>query len=300
MSKWTNTYNLPEPLAQAAMRDEHVRTGDYSISETCNPTQLAVLRRRYEDKITRDVSDMLWIILGKGIHFVIEKFKGGKHQLLEHHMKFTVAMGKDSKTVSGTLDYFDTKKLEIHDWKVTGIYKVVKGNMADWKKQLNRYRLACIRTGLPAAKKLINQCIIRDWMKRDIVKPDYPKVPFVPISQEIEPLEDVEFQLALDVAALETGKTLSDEVLAIQFPCSQEDRWAKPDVFAVCKTEGRAVPKGVHYDRQAALDMHAEKGDGYHVEHRPGENTRCESYCEVRPFCKQYESMPRKFERIAG
>lgn len=298
--KWTNIYNLPEPLAQAAMRDEHVRTGDWSISETCGPTQLAVLRRRYEDRIVRDVSDMLWIILGKGIHFVIEKFKGGKHQLLEHHMKWSVAIGKAAVTVSGTLDYFDTQKGAIHDWKVTGLYKVVKGTTADWAKQLNRYRLAAKKTGLPAANTLINQCIIRDWMKRDIVKQDYPKVPFVPIKQVAQPYKDIEEELVKDLIALENAKILDDESVALQFPCSQEDRWAKSDTFCVCKTEGRAVPKGVHYERQAALDMHAEKGKGYHVEHRPGMNTRCEDYCDVRPFCKQYESMPRKFERIAG
>ena len=68
--------------------------------------------------------------------------------------------------------------------------------------------------------------------------------------------------------------------------CSNEERWAKPDVWAVMKP-----------GRKSALKLLNEKPDGAtiasyggtHAEHRPAESIRCEDYCIVSEFCEQFK-----------
>ena len=43
-------------------------------------------------------------------------------------------------------------------------------------------------------------------------------------------------------------------------------------------------------DARNWLHENSHKG-GDEIVHRPGENTRCDTYCDVKGFCQQYKSM---------
>jgi hypothetical protein len=69
--------------------------------------------------------------------------------------------------------------------------------------------------------------------------------------------------------------------------CTPEEMWEKPTSYAV-KKEGGVRAKSVHETRELAEKALPPKG--YFIEVREGERTRCEKYCQVSPFCKQYQT----------
>jgi hypothetical protein len=71
--------------------------------------------------------------------------------------------------------------------------------------------------------------------------------------------------------------------------CTDEDRWSKPDQWAVMKTGRKSAVR--LYDSQEDADRDAfALGAKHYVEYRPGENVRCKRYCNVAQFCEQKKS----------
>ena len=64
--------------------------------------------------------------------------------------------------------------------------------------------------------------------------------------------------------------------------------WEKPTRYAV-KKKGGVRAKSVHDTEEDAQHILNQMGKDYFIEIRQGERTRCESYCQVAPFCKQYK-----------
>ena len=76
-------------------------------------------------------------------------------------------------------------------------------------------------------------------------------------------------------------KSGMDEII---FPCTDDERWAKPPVYAV-KNEGNKRANRL-FDMEKPAQEYAEANKMI-VEYRPGEQTRCMRYCPVLRFCKQ-------------
>ncbi len=49
-----------------------------------------------------------------------------------------------------------------------------------------------------------------------------------------------------------------------------------------------SAARAVLDNEEDAIAMQAELGKDYMVEHRPGERTRCEKFCQVNTYCQQY------------
>jgi hypothetical protein len=93
--KFTNNANLPEGIVRAIIEDEYtIGNADYSHSKLAVPPQMARLMSIYSDEITVDVSDEIWKLLGKSVHYILEKAnkpKVNKHTDLLLNLKFTFA-----------------------------------------------------------------------------------------------------------------------------------------------------------------------------------------------------------------
>ena len=62
--------------------------------------------------------------------------------------------------------------------------------------------------------------------------------------------------------------------------CSPEERWVRPDIFAVFKPGGKRAVR--LFDSEAeALAFAENSGGGLYVQKRPGSSIRCEVYCPV-------------------
>ena len=67
--------------------------------------------------------------------------------------------------------------------------------------------------------------------------------------------------------------------------CTAEERWAKPDTYAVMKKGRKSALRLLPTEEKAKEYI----GDqNLSIEFRKGVSTRCEGYCEVSQFCKQY------------
>jgi hypothetical protein len=63
--------------------------------------------------------------------------------------------------------------------------------------------------------------------------------------------------------------------------------WEKPTIYAVRK-KGNVRAKSLHESEVEANDVVNKLGKDYEVEVRPGERTRCSSFCSVNAYCAQW------------
>jgi hypothetical protein len=77
--------------------------------------------------------------------------------------------------------------------------------------------------------------------------------------------------------------------------CTAEEMWEKKTSYAL-KKDGNVRAKSVHETQEAAEEAlvkalgTAKKNEGFSIEIRQGERTRCKSYCQVSSFCNQYQN----------
>jgi hypothetical protein len=80
---------------------------------------------------------------------------------------------------------------------------------------------------------------------------------------------------------------------ALELPlCTGEERWAKPDVYAVMKAGRKSAVKLCTTEDEALTLACSDKN--FYVVYRPGMSVRCEAYCSCLPFCSQGQSLIKK------
>ena len=71
--------------------------------------------------------------------------------------------------------------------------------------------------------------------------------------------------------------------------CTPQEMWEKPPVWAVIKVGGVRA-KSLHDTSSMAAIALEEAGQGYEIQERKGDRTRCKDYCLVNKWCKQYKT----------
>jgi hypothetical protein len=269
----------PDALYRLCTTDAKTRRAKYSVTELIQPPQMLALKRRHEHEMVIDPADMLWRLFGKLLHGKLEAVAGSE-SLSEEGMVLEVA----GVTISGQPDLYEAET--VWDYKVTSTYAVKEGVKPEWEQQLNIYAHLFRAHGFPV-KRLRIVAILRDWSATKAKREDdYPKRQVVVMPVELwDGAKCSEFILEC-VDTHELAAKHNDDMLSDLCPCSDADRWAKPEKFAVMK---RGAKKAVKlHDTSEAAQAHAEQlGAGHTVEHRPGELVRCAEYCEAAPWCKQ-------------
>lgn len=280
---YTNNLNLPDTLYKALSNDPYKKEGNFSATELSQPRQIWALRRRYKDQIEVDVSDLLYPLLGNNVHYIFER-SGVKDALIEERF---ISEKLGLWTISGAPDLYKDKIL--WDYKVTTMWVLTSGIKPEWESQLNIYAWLLRQQGF-AVDAMKVCCIFRDWSKIQAIKnPNYAskkQVAVLPVGN-MWPDEQVE-KFCLDkIAGLLATYDLPDSHLP---ECTPDEIWRRPTKYAVMKKGNKRATK-LFDVKEIAMDCAIEKGKDYRVEKRPGENTRCEFYCELgRPsgICKQY------------
>ena len=273
---WTNERNLPAPLVSAIRNDPYKAVGDISVTALLKPPKVRALEFVHKEEITEDVSDHVWRLLGQSVHAILERADTSNH-LAEERLSADV-MGW---TVSGQVDLLDSEGV-LTDYKVTSVWSFLLGDKPDWEAQANIYRWLYKKAGFDV-KKLQIVAILRDWTSSRADDEGYPNcaihVVDIPIWDDAKVLKFVEERVALHQAALRSVAGVN---------CSDEERWARPDTWAV-KKAGAKRAKRVFKNPQEAQQMAA--AEKLEVEHRPGENVRCERFCVVSRWCAQFQAM---------
>ena len=131
--------------------------------------------------------------------------------------------------------------------------------------------------------------LIRDWSKHQVKKSkDYPEcqvsVQNVPLWPEEKTMKYIYGRVKLHQNAEDT---LSDDLPK----CTPEERWERPIKYAVMKIGRKSALRLLESQKDA--DKYIEDknlDDKHYIDVRQGESVRCESYCNVSPFCNQYQN----------
>lgn len=275
--KITNKFNLPQALVNAVSADirkpEPMRI---SCTELIDSPQIRILKMRHWDEIEQDVSELLWALLGRAVHSILEQ-SAHENCLVEE----TLTAVMDGWTVTGRPDLLDANGI-LHDWKVTSVYSFLLSEKQTWNNQVNVYANLYQRHGFEVKEAYIN-AILRDWHKSR--GGDYPERPFY--EKKVELLDNV---LVTDYIRGRLNLHWQAEHHGELDDCTTEERWARCDTWAVMKKGKKRADRvfNTEKDCNRYLENALLGGQTYTIQHRPGENIRCEKYCVVKQFCNQY------------
>ena len=280
--KLTNRNRLPDAIVAAIQNDSYTKgDADISVTELLTPPQLRALKLKHYDELEEDVSDRIWSLLGQSVHTIIERATEGLAGVVAEMTLNSKYLGWKIK---GQTDNIVLTDGELLDFKVTSAWKV-RGESPplEWVQQTNIYRrLAKKEKGIEISSIRVI-AILRDWSKNESLRnQDYPQAQVksfdIPVWSDSEADAFIEERIRLHQASEPA-------------PCSDYDIWAKPDKYAVMKRGNVRAIKLFEYADEAQ-DLAATASNLY-VEHRPGEATRCQSWCPVSRFCPQWAADPR-------
>jgi hypothetical protein len=310
----TNKQNLPAAFVKAAsaFATYEPKPNRYSVTTLQNPPQMEKLRREHWAELEEDASDRVWAVFGQLAHSVMETH-ADSGTLTEEPLQKEIA----GVTVSGRPDLYEPQAWYVNriadnqvfdsikcsteeearavaaktvgkvsvtrepskviDWKVVSVWSQIFGDRGAHEAQLNVYAWLLRSYGFEVEKIKI----LRDWSAREARQKDnYPSAAVVRENLPLWTNEEAEAYVKRRIMA---------HTAAIPEPCTDEDRWAKADTFAVMK-KGRKTAMRVLPSQEEAISWAANSGEkGLEIVHRKGEASRCENYCSVRDFCKQYK-----------
>lgn len=278
MANWTNKHGIDEAIAVAIRTDTYRMVGDISVTGLLRPPQMAALERAHENEIEQDVSDGIWRLLGRAMHHVLSEAHV-EGSLREHRLSVV----REGWTVSGAFDrWYETG--DLIDYKCTSVWSYIYGGRSEWQAQLNFYAMLAEEHGLQVNDlKIVG--IFRDWNKRNVKENDnYPTHPFGEFKIEKWPREYTE---RLMRERIQLHQNARESFTAP--PCTNDDRWARPDTWAVQKPGAKRAYRV--FNSQFKASEFAQGRSEYQVVHRKGTNIRCESYCPVVQWCDQAKQL---------
>lgn len=286
--KITNKFNLPETFLSFA-RDGKYDKGqsDISVTTLIDAPRVNILKQQRTDDIEADVSDMIWPLFGTAVHHMLESSTPKGNVTMEERLFVNV----NNWVVSGQIDHQEEHNgvIFISDYKVTSVWSVIYGK-EDWVRQLNCYaHMVRLAKGKDVGGVRII-AILRDWQRREAqFKPDYPQSPVAVVEIPLWDSAKAQAYMEERVHLHQDAQMIWDTREAV-VECNDEERWTKPDSWAVMKTGAKRATKVFDNEADATqwlMDQAPTRG-GYQVVKRPGGRTRCEQYCSVSEFCTQW------------
>ena len=290
--KVTNRLGLPAAFVNAVSVRRHNEPGCYSATTLNKGAKEIILTDRHFDELEADAADSVWAVWGTAVHALMESQKDDNF----HEEKFEVPLSKSK--ITGQVDSYDMENATIFDWKTASVWKVIKADFDDWKAQGMTYAWLMSQKGRPV-KKCRFVALLKDHSKtKAVTDASYPQSPVFVYEFDVteDGLKETGERLLKKVAEVEAASLLEDKDIPI---CSESERWAEPEKFAVMK-EGRKSAVKLFDNEGDASAMAAELGAKHYVERRPGVSRKCEGYCPCREFCEFYKNnIEAKQEEVA-
>jgi hypothetical protein len=290
--KTTNKLGFPDPFVRAVSQKTYDNQGSWrTVTELIGPAKISHLRRKHENDIEVDASELVYTIQGETAHALLERAaksmreEGWISEVRIHHEV-------EGKKISGAFDLYNPKTGTLIDFKVSTAWKAKGEPPQEWVAQTNilahliRNKFLNQQSKPQKVETIKVLLIMRDHSKleakRDETYPQYPvQYIDIPLWSDDKCREYLQNRVVLHL------KAEQEEVM-----CSPEERWAKPTTWAIKKLGGsRAISGGLYADPVKAQEALANLGKGYEIEVRKGENVRCENYCNVSKWCEQYKKL---------
>lgn len=281
----TNKYNLPQTFVNVLQRPTYSKGKAHrSVTQLINSPKIVALSEKFADELEEDVADMIWSVFGSAVHKVLEHGKDENH-IIEQRIHSVI----DGWHISGAVDLQIVNadgSISVRDYKTTSAWAVMNDKI-EWEQQLNIYAWLIEREKKLPVRDLGIVAIIRDWSRREAGNREgYPEAPVKELPIKLWAPEERESYVLHRIAqhsacefAIEAGETLPF--------CTPEEMWEKPTVYAVRK-KGNVRAKSLHQSEAEAISTAEALGKDYEVEIRPGERTRCATFCAVNTYCQQW------------
>lgn len=285
--QFTNKFGLPQSFVEAVTNDPYGHDSDISITKLINPPQMAALQNKHDAEIIQDVSERVFSLLGQSVHTLLERTIT-TDTIVEERFSLPV----NGWEVSGQIDLYEKASDHLIDYKVTSAWSVLSSEppKKEWVSQLNAYA-HLLRAAGHTPRSLSILAIVRDWSYAQQRRSDnYPPRSVVERPIPLLPPNQVQSWIEERVQLHQKARAGTwDE-------CTDEERWAKPDTWAVYA--GRAKRATRIFDSSEDALTHAQylsntEQRTHTVKHRRGSSPRCERYCSVAPFCPQWDAIKK-------
>lgn len=285
--KITNKYNLPKPFVDAVEGGWQQTPDTIRVTQTLKGIREVILELRHHDKITKDVSEMIWAIFGTAVHTVFEQSEEETYQIAETRLKEKIG----NLWLSGQFDLYDGKQKIIIDWKTTSVWKIIYDDYADWRKQLLVYAWLMRKAGFEVKGGRIIALLKDHSMAKARRESGYPPLPVVQIDFDFSDNDFAEIETFL-VGRLETIEQCletPDDELPV---CTDAERWYTGDTYAVMKGRNKRASR-VLDTRAEAEQWIEERGepDNMTIVKRTGEHKKCQDYCSVSDYCSYWQGL---------
>jgi len=272
----TNNHNLPRPIVSAIekMASRRPSAGnDISVTRLIGSPQIRRLEAEHFDKIEEDASGRVWALLGSAVHAILET-ADTKDYLSEE----SLGAMRGGWLIRGRPDLLSSDGV-LTDYKVTSVWSVIYGK-DEWETQLNMYAWLYSQAGFTVNSVQVI-ALMRDWVQRRKGEDGYPDCQIVTI--DIPLWESSKCEQYIDSQLARHGMPDSK--------CTLQERWAKPDSYAVKKHGNkRAIRVFDHKPEAEAYIAGLDDQKFLHIEERQGDKfARCKQYCSVAKFCEQYK-----------
>ena len=283
----------PEALVRAVERDEYSRGEgvNRSVTGLLAPPRQAALKEIHGHEIVEDVSDRTYALYGQLVHLLLERAGEQSRNAINEQRLYTEVNGWKISGQTDTLTLTeDQRSWTISDFKFVTSYKFKRsysGELVipeDYENQLNLYAYLLRVNGFKVdGLKIV--AIYRDWSKLEAKRDkNYPQLGAethdIPLWSEERAKAFIEERVRLHQAA---ENDLPE--------CTDDERWAKPDKYALMPTAKSVRARKLFDSRVDATTWAAANNmkPGFVVDHRKGANVRCENYCVVSEWCEQFK-----------
>ena len=289
----TNNAGYPEALVKAVENASYSRGEgvDRSVTGLLSPPRQAALKEIHGHEIVEDVSDRTYALYGQLVHLLLERAGEQSRNAINEERLYAEVGGW---TISGQTDTLtlteDQRSWIISDYKFVTAYKFKRSYSGElvmpeeYEQQLNMYGHLLRENGFKVdGLKIV--AIYRDWSKLEAKRDsNYPQLGAethdVPLWSEDKARSFMEERVRLHQNA---ENDLPE--------CTDDERWAKPDKYALMPNANSARARKL-FDSEIDASTWAAANKmkpGWVIDHRKGANVRCENYCVVSEWCEQFK-----------
>jgi hypothetical protein len=328
---FTNRTNIASASVLDALRGDDYDLNErpanvFSCTEIIDAPKAKQLQRRHEKEIVVDYADNFWKLDGSAVHYSVEMSnkKTDKERLSEERIFIEVSsthdlkahtLGKGEKIadapwysadhfyLSVKFDNYEVDGGVVEDYKRTSAWEAVFGIKESRIQQLNIGALGLRLLGFPTAK--VRACLfLKDWSRKDAASAQqrntyYPEIPY----KEVDcPLWNDEYTAAYIIERLKlhvAAQAAADDAIP---ECSPDERWYRGEALAVMKEGNKTATRVFKIDGDRAeqevlantclASLKAEyPKNKYRIDVRPGQDTRCLSYCSCKQFCSYWKNV---------
>ena len=308
----TNERNLPYALVKAVENDSYsMGDADKSVTGLLQPPRQAALRELHADEVTEDASDRVYALYGQLVHSLLERAGEQDRNAINEERLYAEVGGW---TISGQTDTLtlteDQRSWVITDYKFVTAWKFKRDKFdpdtpvmpEEYEQQLNMYAHLLRVNGFKVdGLKIV--AMYRAWSIRESERDQsYPQN----IAQEhnVELWSEDKAKAFIEERVRLHQQAISRVHGLPLVECSDLERWTKPSTHAL-KTNAKNVRARKLFDSEEAAFKWAEDPankmkTGWVVEYRPGENIRCQRYCNVQQFCSQWQNLKNEEAKLAS